>query len=120
MVNIKSINLETNEVTFDKDNPGLKEFDTLNHDQFYNKFVEHWSQRIAGETLSPVHMERFMKRTSTKNTENLIRGKKVEGYMEGRFGKKMDPAWIKMILIIAIVGFVGLLGVFIMQKMGLL
>lgn len=113
MVELKEIDLENNSVKFE-------DFTIITHDDFYNKFVEHWNHRIAGETLSPVHMERFMKRTSTKNSENLIRGKKVEGYMEGRFGKKMDPAWIKMILIIAIISFVGLLGVFIMQKMGFL
>lgn len=113
MVDLKSINLEKNEVTY-------PDFTTINHDQFYNTFVQFWQNRIAGETLSMAHMERFMKRTSTKNSENLIRGKKVEGYMEGRFGKKMDAAWIKYILIVAIVAFVGLLGVFIMQKMGFL
>lgn len=113
MVDLKKIDLEKNEVTFE-------DFSTVNYDEFYNKFVQHWNGLIAGETLSPVHMERFMKRTSTKNSENLIRGKKVEGYMEGRFGKKMDASWVKYILIIAIVAFVGLLGVFIMQKMGFL
>lgn len=113
MVDIKEINLDKNEVTY-------PDYTTISHQQFYDKFVEHWNGLIAGETLSPVHMERFMKRTSTKNSENLIRGKKVEGYMEGRFGKKMDVSWVKYILIIGIIAFIGLLGVFIMQKMGYL
>jgi len=113
MVDLKAIDLEKCEVTF-------LNHDTVNHSEFYNRFVQHWNGRIAGETLSPVHMERFMKRTSTKNSENLIRGKKVEGYMEGRFGKKMDAAWLKYVIIIAIVAFIGLLAVFIMQKMGFL
>ena len=113
MVDLKAIDLEKNEVTY-------KDFTTITHDQFYNKFVQHWDHLIAGETLSPVHMERFMKRTSTKNSENLIRGKKVEGYMEGRFGQKMDAAWVKYIIIIGVIAFIVLLGLVIMNKMGYL
>ena len=113
MVDLKSIDLVKNEVTF-------PDHTIITHEDFYNKFIQHWDGLIAGETLSPVHMERFMRRTSTKNSADLIRGKKVEGYMEGRFGKKMDPAWIKMLLVIGLVSFVGLLAVFIMQKMGFL
>jgi hypothetical protein len=113
MVDLKKIDLDKNEVTYDN-------FDTVTHDQFYNAFVQHWNNRIAGETLSPVHVERFMKRTSTKNSENLIRGKKVEGYMEGRFGKKMDPAWIKIVLIVGIVAFIGILAAVVAQKLGYL
>ena len=113
MVDIKSIDLDKNQVTFE-------DFSTVDHDKFYNAFVEHWNGLIAGETLSPVHMERFMKRTSTKNSENLIRGKKVEGYMEGRFGKKMDAGWIKIVLIIAVVAFIAILGLVVMQKLGYL
>ena len=111
MVDLKSIDLEKNEIQY-------MDFETVNHDKFYNTFIQYWQNRIAGETLSVVHMERFMKRTSTKNSENLIRGKKIEGYMEGRFGKKMDANWVKYILIIGIIAFVGLLGAVIMQKMG--
>lgn len=119
MVDLKKIDLDKCEVTF-AENEGIKGFETVNHDEFYNTFVQHWDRRIAGETLSPVHMERFMKRTSTKNSENLIRGKKVEGYMEGRFGKKMDPGWIKIILIIGVIAFIGILAAVVMQKLGFL
>jgi len=113
MVDLIAIDLEKNEVEY-------KDHERVTHDEFYNKFVQHWDHLIAGETLSPVHMERFMKRTSTKNSENLIRGKKVEGYMEGRFGKKMDAAWLKYVIIIAIGAFIVILGAVIMQKMGYL
>jgi len=111
MVDLKEMDLDKNEVTF-------SDFTKINHDMFYNRFIEYWNNRIAGETITPVHMERFMKRTSTKNSENLIRGKKMEGWMEGRIGKKMDPTWVKMIIIIGVIAFIALLAFVIMQKMG--
>ena len=110
MVDVKSIDLDKNKVTY-------KDFDEVDHDKFYNAFIEHWNGLIAGETLSPVHMERFMKRTSTKNSENLIRGKKVEGYMEGRFGKKVDASWVKYVIIFGVIAVIALIAFVIMQKM---
>jgi len=65
-------------------------------------------------------MERFMKRGSSKNLKQLIEGKKAEGFMEASLGKKLDPAWIKIILVLALVG-VGILILFmILPKLGIL
>lgn len=113
MVELKEIDLEKNEVTY-------KDFTKVNYDQFYDAFVSYWNNRIAGETISPFDMERFMKRGSTKNLKQLIDAKKAEGYLEATIGKKIDPGWMKWILILAVCGLIGIVAWFIMTKMGLI
>ena len=112
MVEIKAMDLEKNEVTYD-------DFSKVNHGQFYDKFVAYWSQRIAGETVSPFDMERFMKRGSSKNLKQLLDGKKQEGFMEASIGKKMDPGLLRIIIIGVIVGAGCLIAVVVMKQLGL-
>lgn len=113
MVDLKEIDLEKNEVTYD-------DYSKVTYDEFYDKFLQFWTKRIAGETINPFDMERFMKRSSSKNLKQLIDASKTEGFMEASLGKKLDAGWIKIILIVGIVCFVVLLGLVIMNKMGYL
>jgi len=113
MVEIKQLDLEKNEVTFD-------DFSTVDYNTFYDKFVSHWNERIAGETISPFDMERFMKRGSSKNLEQLLVGKKQEGFMEASIGKKIDPNMMKWIIIIVIGGAAALIAVVVIKQMGLI
>jgi len=113
MVEIKEINLTTNEVKF-------KDSSIVDYNVFYDKFVSYWNNRIAGETISPFDMERFMKRGSSKNLKQLVDGKKAEGFDEASMGKKMNPMLVKMIVIAVVVVAVSLVALIIIQKMGLL
>ena len=113
MVELKSIDLEKNEVQYE-------DFSRINYEEFYQKFLAYWNHRIAGETISPFDMERFMKRGSSKNLKQLIEGKKAEGFMEASLGKKLDSGMVKLILIMAIVGIGIIIAFMVMQKMGLI
>lgn len=113
MVEIKEIDLEKNEVTF-------ADFSKVNHDVFYDAFVNYWNNRIAGETVSPFDMERFMKRGSSKNLKQLVDGKKAEGFMEASIGKKLDPGLMKMIIIMVIIGAAALIAIVVIKQMGLI
>ena len=68
--------------------------------------------RIAGESLYPADMERFMRRTSAKNLSLLMKGKKMEGYMEGvsdkmlTRGQKIAIGTVVTLVIVGIVVFV--------------
>ena len=50
---------------------------------FIDEFQAFFKNRIAGETVTFADMERFMSRTSAKNLKLLMKGKKMEGYLEG-------------------------------------
>lgn len=82
MTDITSVNKAEKSVTFEGG-------DIINLKDFHNKFVEHFDNRIAGETILPAHMERFMRRSSSKNLKQLVDGKKAEGYMEGALDKTL-------------------------------
>jgi hypothetical protein len=110
MVEIKKIDLESNEVTYD-------DFTTTNHDKFYDLLLKHFNNRIAGETVSPFDIERFMKRTSSKNVSQLLHGKKVEGFLEATTGKKLDANWTKFILIMIVVIVVVCVLILVMKMM---
>ena len=112
MVDIISMDLEKNEVTY-------KNFEKVTHSKFYDAFVAYWTNRIAGETVSPFDMERFMKRGSSKNLKQLLDGKKQEGFMEASIGKKMDPGLMKIIIIGIIVGAGALIAIVVMKQLGL-
>lgn len=113
MVELKAIDLDKNEVTYE-------DHSRVTFDEFYDAFLAHWNHKIAGETLSPFDMERFMKRGSSKNLKQLIEGKKAEGFMEASLGKKIDSGLLKLILIMAVIGIIVVVVLIIVQKMGIL
>jgi len=105
MVDIKSINKENRTVTFDDSN-------TITYRDFINSFRDFLRYRIAGETLYPADMERFMRRTSGKNLSQLMKGKKMEGYMEGiadkllTRGQKIAIGTVVTFVIVGVVVFI--------------
>ena len=109
MVEIKSIDENTKTVVFDNG-------DKIDYPGFMKKFIGFWQNRIAGETLSHLDMENFMKRTSGKTMSSLIRGKKLEGYMEGSSdkmlttGQKIAIGTALSIVIVVVVVYVILKG----------
>jgi hypothetical protein len=112
MVEIKSIDLENNKVVF-------SDFSEVDHDKFYDTMIQHFNNLIAGETISPFYIERFMKRSSSKNVSQLIHGKKAEGFLEATTGKKMDPGLLKIIVIAVIVGAGALIALVVLKQIGL-
>jgi len=99
MVEIKSINIDSNTVEY-------ADHEKVDYGKFYDQFTQHWNKRIAGETIGPFDMERFMKRGSSKNLKQLLEGKKIEGILEATRGKTVDPGWIRTIIIIGIIGII--------------
>jgi hypothetical protein len=111
MVDLKEIDLVNNTVTY-------ADHTIVSHGEFMDAFTKHWNNRIAGETISPFDMERFMKRGSAKNLSQLCKAKKVEGYLEATIGKKMDPGWFKFIIIMVIIGAVALIAMYVLKTIG--
>jgi hypothetical protein len=62
-------------------------------------------------------MERFMKRGSAKNLDQLLKAKKTEGYLEATIGKKMDAGMLKMILILVVIGIIACVVVLVLKGM---
>jgi len=83
-------------------------------EDFKKRWDTFWTNRIAGETLTFNDMERFMTRTSGKNLSNLMRGKKMEGYMEGAMdrmltkGQKIALATVVTIIFVIIIVYIVL------------
>jgi len=92
----------------------------LTHKDFLNKFKEFLNQRIAGETLVPADMERFMRRTSGKSLEQLMRSKKLEGYMEGSSDKMFSRGQIIALGTIVTIIFVGIILIVMLRSLGIL
>ena len=105
------MDLENNKITYD-------DYTEVDYNMFYDAFVAHWRGRVAGETISPFEIERFMKRSSSKNLKQLIDGKKAEGILEATLGKKLDPGMIKLIIGMLIIGVIIFIVFMVMQNMG--
>ena len=112
MVEIREMDIEKNKITYE-------DFSEVKYEQFFDKLRSHFNNRIAGETLSPFDIERFMKRTSSKNVSQLVHGKKAEGFLEATTGKKMDPALVKYIIIMVVIVMVVGVVFFVLKAMGL-
>lgn len=105
MVKIDKIDTGSKTVYFNDDTK-------VDHNTFLDEFRNFLTGRIAGETLIPADMERFMRRTSSKNLSMLMKIKKEEGFMEGSSnktltrGQKIAIGTIFAIVIIGIVVFI--------------
>ena len=113
MVDIKEIDLDNNNVTY-------SDHQSCDFEKFHKTWVEFWQRRIAGETLTHSDTERFMRRTSSKNLKLLIDCKKAEGFIEGALGKKVDPSFMKLIIIMVIAGAGIMIALIVLKNMGLI
>ena len=113
MVDIKSIDKNSKTITFDNDK-------TIKHTEFLHDFRSFLRYRIAGETLVPADMERFMRRTSGKNLSLLMKGKKAEGYMEGSLDKMLTKGQKIALATVVTVVFVGIIIYMIAESQGYL
>jgi len=85
MDDVKIVNIDKDKNVFFSD--GTK----IDYDGFIECFRGFLNKRVAGETLVPADMERFMHRTSAKNLKHLMDGKKQEGFMEAVQNKMLTP-----------------------------
>lgn len=113
MVKIIEMNLDTNEITYE-------DHSKVNFNNFYDTYQSYWTNKIAGETIRPFDIERFMKRSSSKNLKQLVDAKKAEGFLEATIGKKMDPGMLKMVLILVVIGIVACVVVLVLKGMHIL
>ena len=113
MVDIQSIDKNNKTITFDDDT-------TLSHNRFLHSFRTFLSHRIAGETLVPADMERFMRRTSGKNLSLLMKGKKMEGYMEGSMDRMLTHGQKIALATVVTIVFVGIILYFILDSQGMI
>jgi len=90
----------------------------ITHEDFLKRFTRFFQNRIAGETLVPADMERFMRRTSSKNLELLMKGKKMEGYLEGSQGKMLTTGQKIAIGTVVTLIFVGIFAFVILKNQG--
>ena len=93
---------------------------TINYKQFIDRFRLFMKGRIAGETLYPADMERFMRRTSAKNLSLLMKGKKMEGYMEGASDKLLTKGQKIAIGTVITLIFVGLIIFIVLRNQGMI
>ena len=112
-MDIKSIDVDKETVVFE-------DFSEVNPVLFQEAFVKHLQGFIAGETLNPFDMERFMKRGSSKNLKQLVDGKKAEGFDEASLGKKLDASWMKFLLIMVVVVIIAIVAVMGLKALGIM
>ena len=93
---------------------------SVTHDMFLKHFKEFLTGYIAGETLMPMDMENFMRRTSGKNLSLLMKGKKAEGYMEGSMDKMLTAKQKIALVTIVTITFVGIIFFIILKNQGIL
>ena len=93
---------------------------SISFDEFIKKYTYFFKNRIAGETLVPTDMEWFMKRTSGKNLEQLMKGKKYEGFLEGSQGKMLTPGMKIAIGTIATLAIVGVIVLVVLNQQGMI
>ena len=110
---IESIDKEKREVHFSNG-------EVLTVKKYYQAFVSYFNKKICGETILPTDMERFMNRTSAKNLHLLMKGKKMEGYLEGSLNKALTPGMKIAIGTIVTLAFVGLIVLVVLNQQGIL
>ena len=112
-MDIKNIDVDKEIVTFE-------DFSEVTPVVFQDAFAKHLQGFVAGETLNPFDMERFMKRGSSKNLKQLVDGKKAEGFDEASLGKKLDAGFMKILLVMVIVVIIAIVAVMALKYMGIM
>jgi len=113
MTDIKNIDKTTKTVTFTDDTE-------ITFEGFIAKFRKFLTGRIAGETVVPADMERFMRRTSGKSLSQLMKSKKMEGYMEGASDKMLTRRQTIALATVVTIVFVGLIIFVILRNQGII
>ena len=113
MAEVTSIDKDSGTVYFDDGS-------SIDHQGFVKHFIGFWKHRVAGETLDPSAIEHFMRRTSAKNLRLLMKGKKMEGYMEGRQGQMLTPGMKIAIGTIVTLVFVAVIVIVILKNQGMI
>lgn len=113
MVEIQDIDKTNGIITFDDNTK-------ISHNDFLYSFRAFLRCRIAGETLVPNDMERFMRRTSGKNLSLLMKGKKAEGYMEGSMDHMLTKGQKIALATIVTIVFVGIILYVILESQGMI
>lgn len=113
MVDITNIDKHNKTVYYDD---GTK----VTFKEFIDRFRIFMRNRIAGETLYPADMERFMRRTSGKNLTFLMKGKKMEGYMEGVSDKLLTRGQKIAIGTVVTLIMVGLIVFIVLKNQGII
>ena len=113
MVDINRIDKNSKTVFFDDGS-------SLNYNNFIDSFRVFMKGRIAGESLYPADMERFMRRTSGKNLSMLMKGKKMEGYMEGSSDKLLTRGQKIAIGTVITLIFVGIIVFMVLKSQGVI
>jgi len=113
MVDIRSIDKNSRTVFFDNGT-------SIDYKGFIDHFRSFMQGRVAGETLYPADMESFMRRTSSKNLTALMKGKKMEGYMEGVQDKLLTRGQKIAIGTIILIVFVSVFVFIILKNQGLI
>jgi len=100
---------------------GTKNNTTLvSMDKFKDAWDRFWVGRIAGETIVFNDMERFMSRTSSKNLKLLMKGKKMEGYMEGSLDKMLTRGQKIAIGTVITIVMVAVIAIVILKNQGVI
>lgn len=113
MKEIEYINEDTKSVMF-------KDGTTVNLREFRKKFRDFFQGRIAGETVVFSDMERFMSRVSSKNLSQLVKSKKLEGYMEGSMDKLLTKGQKIALATVVTLIMVGLIAIVVLNQQGIL
>ena len=113
MVDIQGIDPSSKTVLFDDGS-------SIDFKGFINSFRVFMNGRIAGESLYPADMERFMRRTSGKNLTQLMKGKKMEGYMEGVSDKLLTRGQKIAIGTVITLIFVGIIVFVVLRNQGVI
>jgi hypothetical protein len=113
MTDIKTIDTVNKKIIFD-------DGQELTHKSFLEKFRAFLEGRVAGETVVPADMERFMRRTSGKSLSQLMKSKKMEGYMEGASDKVLTRGQKIAIGTVITLVFVGLIVFVVLKNQGII
>jgi len=113
MVDIEKIDETSKTVYYDNGK-------SINYKNFIDAFRVFMKNRVAGETLYPADMERFMRRTSAKNLSLLMKGKKMEGYMEGASDKLLTRGQKIAVGSVIVLIMVGLIVFIVLRNQGLI
>lgn len=92
----------------------------INHEGFLKKFTGFFQNRIAGETLMPIDIEQFMRRTSSKTLSLLMKNKKMEGFLEGSMNQMLTKGQKIAIATVVAAIMIGLIVFIVLKNQGLI
>lgn len=112
--------VDVEQIDMDKKKVIMSNGYVFNHKTWYELFVNFWDNRIVGKTIAPIFYEYLFAKGGSNAHEQLMKGMKHEGFLQGIMDKPLLSKRALEVGAIATIAIILLIVVVVLNQQGLI